>query len=141
MSPLWWIIIAAYVMVTMALGALPGIAETRRQEARRLRQLRAMSEDQLVRRILDCDYFDLRETTVLREEPLVQAFLERVAARDHGALYRTFFGETGELGVPIFFLDAERAIGFQGRPMILDYYAEFAEIARELHSRAPSPAP
>jgi hypothetical protein len=113
----------------------PGRA-SRRAESRRVRELQALSDDQLFRRILDSDYFDLRATIKLRHEPRVHDFLVQVEARNRDALYRTFFDDNGEVGIPIFLLDAERAIGLEGRPMIGDCYQDFAAVARELHVRA-----
>lgn len=102
---------------------------------RLLHELTSESEEQLVARLLECEYFDLVSESTgrrLRNHPKVTAFLERVRTGDYRALadgMGRYFTE---------FVEAERETGFTGRPHLIDSDRYMAAVVRELARRSSS---
>jgi hypothetical protein len=98
--------------------------------------LRGESVEELRNRILTSDYWDLAESSALRDAPAVKELFRRFEAEE----YDEILTDLGD-GAYVYsvFIGIERSIGYRGRPMIMDYDGLFVPVLKELRRRKGSP--
>lgn len=117
----------------------PYFVERRVAEWRRSfeKELARESTASLRDRILKSDYWDLTEQSPLRETDVVKEFFARFGAEQYDEILKDVGDGTFMYSV---FHAAERSIGYQDRPMIMDYGDLFTSVLKELQRRKSSEA-
>jgi hypothetical protein len=101
-------------------------------------QLRREPESALRDRISKSDYWSLTEKRPIGETPTVQEFFRRFDAEEYDAILAGL-GD-GDFICSVFHA-AERSIGYEDRPMMMDYAGQFILVLKELRSRKAGRAP
>src|SRR5262249_5403213 len=99
-------------------------AELRREPATSLRD-----------RILKSDYWALTAKAPLRETEVVKVFFRRFEAEKYDEILTEL--RDGDVMCSVFYA-AERSIGYEDRPMIMDYEGLFIPVLKELRRRKGS---
>ena len=130
---LWIVVLGACLALVVVVVVLAGWSAKRsaREEQRLGRERRrAMLEEEILQQLTSCEYFDLSVGgRSLRSTPVVRDFLRRL----EGGAARELLEELGAIMTQ--FVEAERSIGYTGRPMLIDYDKYIHELLEELASR------
>jgi hypothetical protein len=118
------------LVVVVVLAAWSAKRSAREQQRLDMERRRAMPEEEILQQLVSCEYFDLSvEGRSLRSTPVVRDFLRRLEDGSARELLK-------ELGATMTqFVEAERSIGYTGRPMLIDYDKYIRELLEELASR------
>src|SRR5262245_33714615 len=95
-------------------------------------ELSRASETSLRDRILKSDYWALKEKAPLRETETVKEFFRRFEAEKYDEILQEL-GD-GDFMCSVFHA-AERSIGYEDRPLIMDYDGLFIPVLKELRRR------
>lgn len=122
-----WLMVGLAVFTVVWFVVFPRVAAwmRARDDERLRRSLRAESIATLTDRIVCCGYFDRR----MRDHPVVSQFLQRLEAGEYAAL----FHERGDWFTR--FVQAERELGNDSRPYLIDYDMYLARVLEELNTR------
>lgn len=129
--PVWIAIVGAAIAAAALLYFLLSTVLGRRQARQQEKRLRPHSVDELERMITKCDYFDFepKGSAPLRSTPEARQFLLQVSSGKYDAALSGLDASFTEL------VAAERRLGHQGRPMLIDYDQYLRSVLEELASR------